>query len=454
MFLQIITIARTTFIEAARQPVLLLMVLLSGILQVFNTWSTGFAMGMEETSEVVGDNKLLLDVGLATIFVFGAVLAGFLATAVMSREIENKTVLTIVSKPVPRPVLVLGKYVGVTFAILGAMLAMLAFLLMAIRHGVMSTASDELDGPVLLFSLSMVGGSLLLAAWCNFFYGWNFCQTAMTLLVPLTLIGYFAILMVSKKWEMQSLGTDFKPQVTIACSCLILAVMVLCAVGVAASTRLGQVMTIVVCFGVFVLSLFSNFLFGRHVFRNELLGTVAVVRAQDPTKADFNSPESIFSIRLETPPRKPMPPGTPLYYGPSPSGFPLMAKGTYIPYKGDLSSSGAMSAPGVGPAIIVTDSKPPYQELEIRNIGATPVVVMRPPERGDYVFTQDTKTNLPALGAWGAIPNLQFYWLLDAVSQNRPVSATYLGVAALYACSQIAAFLSLGIVLFQRRDVG
>jgi len=454
MILQIFTIARTTFIEAARQPVLLIVVLLSGILQVFNTWSTGFAMGQEETSEVVGDNKLLLDIGLATIFVLGAILAGFLATAVMSREIENKTVLTIVSKPVSRPVLILGKYLGVTAAILGAMIVMQIYLLMAIRHGVMTAASDELDAPVILFSVVGAGLALILAGWTNFFYGWNFSQTAMALLVPTAVVGYLAVLFLNKKWALQPIYTDFKPQITIACVCLILAVTVLCAAAVAASTRLGQVMTIVVCFGIFVLSLFSNYLFGRHVFKNELLGTIKTAVADDPEKTQFDSPEASFTVKLEVPPRKVLPPGSFFYYGPSPSGMPLMGRGSYTAYSGDLTSTGAMGGASVEPAIIVTESKPPFQELKVRNIGANPMKVYRAPEAGDYVFASETRTNPIALAVWGSVPNLQFYWLLDAISQNRPVSVRYFGLAVFYAFAQIGTFLSLGVVLFQRRDVG
>jgi ABC-type transport system involved in multi-copper enzyme maturation permease subunit len=454
MLLQIFTITRTTFIEAARQPVLLIVVLLSGVLQVFNTWSTGFAMGQEETSEVVGDNKLLLDVGLATIFVLGAILAGFLATAVMSREIENKTVLTIVSKPVSRPVLIVGKYIGVTVAILGAMLVMLIYLLMAIRHGVMTAASDELDMPVLVISLGGVAMSLILAAWTNYFYGWNFSQTSMTLLVPASLVGYIAVLFLSKHWDLQPVYTDFKPQITIACLCLILAVTVLCAAAVAASTRLGQVMTIVVCFGIFVLSLFSNYLFGRHVFKNELLGTIKLVIADDPEKRDFDAADAPLTLRLEMPPRKPLPAGSFFYYSPSPSGMPMMGRGEYNAYSGDMTSTGAMSGASVGSALLITESQPPYQTFKVRNIGAEPMKIYRVPEAGDYVFAGPTRTNPIALAVWGCVPNLQFYWLLDAISQNRPVSARYFGLASLYAVVQIGTFLSLGVILFQRRDVG
>ena len=50
---------------------------------------------------------MLLDIGLATIFA-GSILA-VVASDAISREIDDRAVLT-GSKPVPRPVLVVGKF--------------------------------------------------------------------------------------------------------------------------------------------------------------------------------------------------------------------------------------------------------------------------------------------------------------------------------------------------------
>jgi hypothetical protein len=52
------------------------------------------------------------------------------------------------------------------------------------------------------------------------------------------------------------------------------------------------------------------------------------------------------------------------------------------------------------------------------------------------------------------VPNFQHFWLTDAVTQNSPIPARHLGMLAGYAAAQIAAFLALGVALFQRRDVG
>jgi len=453
MLQQVLPIARTTLIEALRQPVVFLLVMLSGLFQLLNTWNTGFSMSQEESSQVVGDTKLLFDIGLATVFVLGAILAGFIATAVMSREIENKTVLTIVSKPVGRPTLIVGKYLGVAGAVLISVAIMLVFLLMGIRHGVMSTAADQLDGPVLAFTLGGVGLAVLLAAWCNFFYGWNFPQTAVLLLLPLMLAAYAGVLFFAKGWKIQSPTVDLKDQVLVACAALTLAILVLTAVATAASVRLGQVMTIVVCLGVFLAALLSNHLVGRRVFSNTPLGVVREAIPEDASKPTFAEAGDTYLLNLVSPADAPPAPRSALYYSATPNGYPMMTlDSSYGAFTGDLANPNDLLGPTAAPSIIVVEST--RQSVTVRNVGATPIPVARPPQKGDYLFTQPTRINAPALAVWGAVPNLQFFWLLDAVSQNRPVPLRYLAMAAAYAAAQIGVFLSIAVLVFQRRDVG
>jgi len=452
MILQLFTIARNTFVESLRQPVVFLLVVLSGLFQVFNTWNTGFSMGQESATEVKGDDKLLLDVGLATVFVMGTLLAGFIATAVLSREIENKTVLTVISKPVGRPILILGKYLGVLGAIMLAVVAMFGFLLLALRHGVMSTAADGLDGPTLVFGLSAVALALIIGAWCNYFYGWNFPQTSLTLLVPLVVVAYLVVLFISKKWTLQHPGSDLKPQILVACLCLTFAITVLTAVAIAASTRLGQVMTIVVCLGIFLFALLSNHLFGRHVFDNESVATVTGATPADPSKTGFTNLGEQMVLQLEHPTSKPIRPGDAVFFSPSPSGFPMLTTHPYERFAGDLSDDAQVFSDETPASLVATGSR--GNTLNVRVVGALPAPVSRPPEDGDYVFLRETKVNPVALAVWGVVPNLQSFWLLDSVSQNRDVPGRYLVLAAAYGLAQIAMFLSLAVMLFQRRDVG
>ena len=451
MLLQIVTIARNTFIESIRQPIFFVLVLVCGVLQLFNTWSTGFAMGYTDSAEVSGDNKLLFDVGLATVFVCGTLLAAFIATAVVSREIENKTVLTVVSKPVGRPAVIFGKYFGVAAAMLVAIVPMLVFLLMGIRHGVMSNASDDLDGPVILFTFLALFLALGIGAWCNFFYGWYFSQTAMLVLMPGAVVAYVMVLLLSKKWGWQAPTIDLKPQIMFACYALTLALLVLTAVATAVSTRLGQVMTIVVCAGVFVFGLLANHLVGRHVFSNERVGVILTATPNDPTRPGWAQPGDGYTVTLQTPPSKPIRPGDTFYYSASPNGFP-MAVASAPPFKGDPSRDTDLLGTSAAPAIVVVSSE--GKTLHIRRAGSDALSYDRPPQVNDYVFLSPTHVNAAALGLWAVVPNLQYFWMVDAVSQNQPIPPRHLALLTAYALGQIATFLCLGVILFQKRDVG
>lgn len=341
MVLQTSTIARNTFVESIRQPIYLIIILLCGIMLLFTTWGTGFSMGYSSSAEVSGDNKLLLDVGLATVFVCGMLLSAFVSTAAVSREIENKTVLTVVSKPISRTSIILGKYLGVATAMVIAVLPMLIFLLMGIRHGVMSTATDDPDQPVIVFTTAAVLLSLGLAAWCNFFYGWPFTQSAVLLMVPLLVVAYLLVLVFGKEWKLQvgmlehpimdgnidtgfketrfTLPTqDFKPQILLASSVLAMSMLVLSAVAVTASTRLGQVMTIMLCCGVFVGGLLSNYLLGRHAYSNRRISVIDVARPVSDEQASFRGRGDTYEITLKWPPRRPDPRGRLLLLRPEP----------------------------------------------------------------------------------------------------------------------------------------
>ncbi|MBL4592179.1 MAG: ABC-2 transporter permease, partial [Phycisphaerales bacterium] len=297
MISPILAIARNAFIESVRQPVFFLMLMVAGLLQILNTWISGFTMGrMNVPGEVTADNKMMFDISLATVFVSGIILAAFIATATVSREIENKTILTVVSKPVNRYSVILGKYLGVACAMLVAGGIMIAFLLLGIRHGVLATAAQHLDTPVLIFGTGAIALAILIAGAGNFMYEWSFGQTVSLLLLPFIWIAYLGVLLINKDWELQSIATDFKPQITIACGVLMMALLVMSAVATAASTRLGQVMTIVVCGVVFVAGLLSNYMIGRHVFINDRFAQVSIVFSPLETDIYEFRPDEIRTI--------------------------------------------------------------------------------------------------------------------------------------------------------------
>lgn len=448
MFGQTIAIARNTFVESIRQPIFFVLVIAGGLLQIVNTLLSAFTMGFTEQTEVSGDDKLLLDMGLATVMVCATLLAAFVATSVLSREIENKTALTVISKPVGRPLFVVGKYLGVTGAILVAVAILTVFFLFAIRHKVMSTARDTLDEPVVLFSTLSVLIPIGLGIWGNYFYGWVFSSAAVFTMLPATILGYVITLTISKEWDFQPITTDLKPQVMLTAGCAVLAMMVLTAVAVAASTRLGQVMTIVVCSGVFMLGLLSNHLLGRYAFRNDQIGVVKVVEKRD--EATLTRAGEAVRITLRAPARIELKPGQSIYFGPDPSGVAL-AVPAHPRFTGDPNDPRDVRGDRATPGLVVREVLP-GNTFTLVITGS--LAVDRPPQEGDYVFPAPTRSNWAARAAWSVVPNLQLFWLVDAVTQGHKIPARYVGLATAYGGAQVLGLLSLAVLLFQRREVG
>ena len=83
------------------------------------------------------DSRLILDLGLASMNIFGVLIAIFIGIGLVNKEIEKKTIYTIVSKPVARWEFLVGKYLGLTITLLVNLLIMLVgFLVVLVIMGV------------------------------------------------------------------------------------------------------------------------------------------------------------------------------------------------------------------------------------------------------------------------------------------------------------------------------
>ena len=63
------------------------------------------------------------------------------------------------------------------------------------------------------------------------------------------------------------MSASFKGQLWLALAAITMAIMILTAIAIAASTRLGQVMTLCITLGVFLLGMLSDWVFGRQLAR-------------------------------------------------------------------------------------------------------------------------------------------------------------------------------------------
>jgi ABC-type transport system involved in multi-copper enzyme maturation permease subunit len=82
----------------------------------------------------LGDyHRLILDLGLASINLFGVLIAIFVGIGLVSKEVDRKTIYTIVSKPIPRYEFLLGKYCGLVITLLANTIVMVAGLLIVLQ---------------------------------------------------------------------------------------------------------------------------------------------------------------------------------------------------------------------------------------------------------------------------------------------------------------------------------
>lgn len=261
MFNKLYAITWTTFFETVRLPVYSILMWTAAFwIAVFGPTLSSF------TLESGKDVKVLQDVGMATLMLFGLLVSVFSATHVITREIETRSILTVVSKPVPRPLFLVGKFLGVTGAVLIAYYFLCLVIFMSVRHGVMEMASDKIDQPVVVLGLMAIGLSLLVSLFCNYFYGWHFSATLTACVVPLGTIALIVALCFDKTWKPQEWTKDFgNLQLVYAVSLVYVAVMILTAFAVALATRFNQVLTLVICAAVFMIGLLSDHYLGTRV---------------------------------------------------------------------------------------------------------------------------------------------------------------------------------------------
>ena len=97
-------IAFNTFREARRNRIFYSVLFFAVILILFSVLFT-------EVTFVAMD-RILRDTGFAIINLFSAAIAIFLGVGMVNREIERKTIYTVISKPMPRWAFIVGKAVG------------------------------------------------------------------------------------------------------------------------------------------------------------------------------------------------------------------------------------------------------------------------------------------------------------------------------------------------------
>ena len=125
--MKIAAIAGITFKEAKRDRVLYLLFFFAAL---------GIVAARVLAVLTVGDRiKIIKDVGLASISLFGVLMAILIGTGLVYKEIDKKTIFTLLAKPLHRAEFILGKFLGLVLTLFVMTLAMtLIFLAIVYAH--------------------------------------------------------------------------------------------------------------------------------------------------------------------------------------------------------------------------------------------------------------------------------------------------------------------------------
>ena len=113
---RITAIARNAFREAVRDRVLYNLVLFVLMLTAASIFIGELSGGQER--------KVIVDLGLSAMLLFGAFIAIFVGVGLVYKEIERRTIYAVFSKPVGRGEFLVGKYLGLCLTLLVNVLVM------------------------------------------------------------------------------------------------------------------------------------------------------------------------------------------------------------------------------------------------------------------------------------------------------------------------------------------
>ncbi len=134
-FPKIAAVAFTTGKEAASQPLFYLTMAAGCFLLLLFIFTPYFTFGE--------DVKVYKDAGLQLIMILSIIVALWTASVSVAEEIEGRTALTVLSKPISRPQFVLGKYLGIVGPVSLMFVLLGSLFLICISYKVMYDARES-----------------------------------------------------------------------------------------------------------------------------------------------------------------------------------------------------------------------------------------------------------------------------------------------------------------------
>ncbi|MDV2992228.1 MAG: hypothetical protein N4J56_001882 [Chroococcidiopsis sp. SAG 2025] len=120
---RVFTIGSNVFREVVRDRILYIIALYALLLSGAVMLIPQIAGGAED--------KIILDFGLAAMNVLGLIVAVFVGTGLVNKEIEKRTVLVLIAKPISHSEFITGKHLGLA-AVLGALVTAMTAIFLAL----------------------------------------------------------------------------------------------------------------------------------------------------------------------------------------------------------------------------------------------------------------------------------------------------------------------------------
>jgi ABC-type transport system involved in multi-copper enzyme maturation permease subunit len=132
-------IARNVFREVIRDRVLYLIIFYGVIMAAATQLLPKVAANTQD--------KILLDLGVATVGILGLLIAVFVGTGLVNKEIEKRTVFVMIAKPISTAEFIVGKHWGLT-----AVLAVLVTVMTAIFFAILTVQQIPFPLPSLVIA--------------------------------------------------------------------------------------------------------------------------------------------------------------------------------------------------------------------------------------------------------------------------------------------------------------
>jgi ABC-type transport system involved in multi-copper enzyme maturation permease subunit len=165
-----------------------------------------FSLLMMASSFLIGqltagqDVKIIKDLGLAATSMFGLFLSVFIGIGLVSKEVERRSIYSLIAKPITRAQLVLGKYCGLTLTLAAnmvvmaiALYAVLAYLAWGVPAEMRAAWDAPALDPALMKAMLLIFAELMLViALALFFSTFSSPMLSAALTFGLYVVGHFS----------------------------------------------------------------------------------------------------------------------------------------------------------------------------------------------------------------------------------------------------------------------